>query len=275
MRKAILALSLLVLSALNLYAQSIKEGSTSLFVSKMDAARCSGIKDFHKGEYVDSLTAYIDKIEKDETRADARFTYYNAIFGNDTVQYYRREESFVSKVNLGKGKFYNELEVESRVYPYQRFVYNIDSLDSIAEKRAYDKMRVMKTSDVLMNNEQNCVCYALQCLFDVNGIKCTPIISRNTLCTGLWQMNKFYDKFLSEKAKYPCKSKDIKNATLPDNCFLAFVNKHGMAVHAVFYSNGMFHSKNGMFSPITTNDIKVITKSYSRYDGNTHADHIL
>jgi hypothetical protein len=246
-------------------AQEISEGPTSWFVNR-NQPKTTGVVDFPVAEYRDSLISHFDKIRRVADRSgDTGIFYYDAVFGSDTLTYKVRQKIINSISRDDKGS-YRELEVESDRYPHQRFTAKIDGLESSEISGLTARMQTMKTSDKLMNNEETCIFYALERMFKVNGICPDPIITRNSNFADGRQLNAFFDHFLTAAGEYPCKAKSLRNTDLPDNCVLAFINAHGEIIHAVFFHDGIFYSKNGFWSPIATKKIREITRNYSRYD---------
>lgn len=245
--------------------QKIKEALTTSFVKSKNKAKNEGVRSFAPKFYKDSLMRHIDKIEEyfPSLSDTVSFRFYHAVFRNDTLNYKERKKEFI--YSYGKK---HRLEVESEIAPYQRFEVEIDGLskDEIEDFRA--KMRQMKTSDVLLNNAQTCIFYALNLLLDSEGINPTPIITRNTTFTDGKRLNAFFDYILTENASYPCSSKAIKKSDLPERCILVFRNADDEFIHAVFYrkEEDLFYSKNGLFAPEISKDIRPYTSQYGRYD---------
>ena len=266
-------LSVTTLAAAQHHLQrEIKEGQTYAFVPKktlevasLKGGKQMGVQSMFSGSYQDSLIRYFDKIEAyhRQTKDSIRFRYYMAIFANDTLCYKERKDFVLDSV-LGK----KMLEVESRKAPYQRFEVEVSGLADSEIAALTDSMRQMKTTDVLMNNEQTCIFYALNLLFDDNGINPAPIITRNTTFTDGEQLNAFFNHILTLKGKYSCNSRVIKKADLPDNCVLVFQNAYKQFIHAVYYrkDTGEYYTKNGFFPPIILTSIRPITERYGRYD---------
>ena len=139
--------------------------------------------------------------------------------------------------------------VESRIYPFARFSACIEKLDEAMIEVLKDSMLRMECPlPMLKNNYQTCIFYALDALFQTYGIYTEPVITRNTTYRREEELNAFFDYFLTSTASYPCRYKEIKNVTFPDNCILAFYNGYNHIIHAVFYRNGLFYTKNGLFS---------------------------
>lgn len=262
-------------SAQDNHAQQLKivEGITHSFVPKKTSPKVAslkggkqmGVQSMFGGVYRDSLTRYFDKIEEynRQTGNSIRFRYYRAIFGKDTLCYEERKEVVIDSV-MGK----RMLEVESQKAPYQRFEVEISGLKESEIIALIDSMRQMKTADILMNNGQTCIFYALNLLLDFHGINPAPIITRNTTFTDEDQLNAFFDHILTQKGNYPCKYSVMKKADLPDDCVLVFQNAYKKFIHAVFYrkDTGKYYTKNGWWPPIILNNIHPVTEAYGRYD---------
>lgn len=245
--------------------REIQETITNDFVLKNGKPQNMGVQNLAPKVYRDSLIRYFDKIEEyyPELNDTTIFRFYHAVFGNDTLSYKeRKKEIFRSN---GKNRL---LEVESNVYPYQRFVTEIDGLTIVEIDSLKGEMSQRKTNDILLNNSQTCIFYAINLLLDMEGISPEPIISRNTTFTNGYQLNAFFDHLLALQDSYPCKFKVLKKAELPDRCILVFRNANNEFIHAMFYrkDTGEYYSKNGLFSPIVTKDMHLFTTQYGRYD---------
>jgi len=223
-----------------------------------------GVQSMKNGTYRDSLIRFFDKIEPYQQDKDTvAFRYYRAIFGNDTLCYKERKPVITTSY-----KNETTLEVESQKAPHQRFSVLINGLTETEITALKDSMQQMKTSDMLLNNEQTCIFYALNCLLDLYGINPTPIITRNTTFTKGHQLNAFFDHILTLKGSYPCKTKALRKIHLPDDCVLVFQNAHKEFIHAVFYRKDTkeYYTKNGFWSPVILTDIRPVIERYGRYD---------
>ena len=266
---------LLALSATTLRAQQreIRETVTNDFIpsrTETGKSRRTGVQSLACGTYRDSITRYFDMIE--EYRPDNGDTliyrYYRVLFGEDTLCIKERRSKIIRR--YGRQQI---LEVESRIAPHQRFKVAIDGLTEAETDSLAETMRQMKSSDIIMNNSQTCIFYALNLLLDTEGIDPSPVITRNTTFTNGHQLNALFDHLLSVHSTYPCRHKAIRKADLPDRCVLVFRNARNEYIHAVFYrkDTGEFYSKNGLFSPIVIDDIRPIISSYGR-DYTTRSD---
>ena len=273
MKKYLLILLLLTIHiVLQAQQREIKETVTCDLVPKssktvVPAAMGStrfGVQSMKNAIYQDSLIRLFDKIEPYQQDKDtAVFQYYRATFGNDTLCYKERKPVIITSY---KGK--TTLEVESLKAPHQRFSVVIDGLTGTEISALKDSMQQMKTSDMLLNNEQTCIFYALNCLLDAHGINPAPIITRNTTFTDGYQLNAFFDHILTLKGSYPCKTKELRKMDLPDDCVLVFQNAHKEFIHAVFYRKDTkeYYTKNGFWSPVILTDLRPVTERYGRYD---------
>ena len=130
------------------------------------------------------------------------------------------------------------------------------------------KMQQTQSSELLMNNAQTCIFYALNLMFDYHKIDPSPIITRNTNFTDGHQLNVFFKHIFALETSIPCKYSVLRKTDLPDNCVLVFRNQHNEFIHAAFYQKkpNRFYTKNGLFAPVIVGNIRDITDRYSRYD---------
>lgn len=251
----------------------IRESFTNDFIpSKSVAERrywiddnAVGVQSMYSGEYCDSLVRYFDSIEEYHPQVADTIShrYYRAIFGVGTLCYKERREVFYSTF-AGK----RVIEVESIVAPHQRFVAEIEGLSEEEIEVLKHKMQQMQSSELLMNNAQTCIFYALNLMFDYHKIDPSPIITRNTNLTDGHQLNAFFKHIFTLEASVPCKYSVLRKTDFPDNCVLVFRNQHNEFIHAAFYQKNpnRFYTKNGLFAPVIVGDIRDITDRYSRYD---------
>ena len=269
MKKHLIAV-LLALSATTLYAQQreIRETVTNDFIpsrTENGKSRRTGVQSLACGAYRDSVTRYFDRIEEycPDNGDTLVYRYRRVLFGQDTLCFKERRSEIIR--SYGNQQI---LEVESRIAPHQRFKVEIDGLTEAEIDSLAGTMRQMKSSDIIMNNSQTCIFYALNLLLDAEGVDPSPVITRNTTFTNGHQLNRFFDHLLSVQSVYPCRYKAIQKAELPDRCVLVFRNARNEFIHAVFYrkDTGEFYSKNGLFAPIVIRDLRPIIASYGRYD---------
>ena len=222
-----------------------------------------GVQSLGNGVYHDSLITRFDKIvEYHPLKKDTIYSrYFHVIFGSDTLSY--REKKPVV-INTYGGR--TILEVESQVAPHQRFGVNINGLDAAQIAALTDSMQHYKTSDSLLNNEQTCLFYALNCLLDAEGVNPAPVITRNTNFTNGYQLNAFFNHILNLKATYKSRYSVLKKVELPPQCVLVFQDADKNFIHAVYYrkDRNEYYSKNGFWCPVVVNSIRPMLESYKQ-----------
>ena len=224
-----------------------------------------GVESLGDGHYHDSLISRFDKIVEyfPQIKDTVSNRYYHAIFNGDTLSYREHKPVFI-QTYFG----HKILEVESRLAPHQRFGANIDGLDTAQITALTDSMRYMKTYDSLLNNEQTCLFYALNCFLDANGINPAPVITRNTNFTNGNQLNAFFNHILKLKATYKCQYSVMKKANLPDQCIIVFQDADKQYIHAVYYrkDRNEYYTKNGFWCPAVLKSLRPIIKCYKQAD---------
>ncbi len=240
-----------------------------IFIREKEALRY-GVETFGNGLYTDSLVHYLDTIYYVETQMKNSVpdSIFQAVWKNDTLTYRVRPKIYRGYDYDDKlKKKLRNLVVESRIYPFARFSACIEGLDEAMIEVLEDSMLRMECPlPMLKNNSQTCIFYALDALFQTYGIYTEPVITHNASYTREEDLNAFFDYFLTSEASYPCRYKEIKEAVFPNNCILAFYNGYNHIIHAVFYRNGLFYTKNGWFAPMVLPTLYPILKSYSRWD---------
>lgn len=229
-----------------------------------------GLEKFGTDVYKDSLVNYIDTIKFLGVNSSSYYL-YQAIWGKDTLTY-RYRPSIYKKYTYDQQlkKKVQVLQVESKIPPYTLFTAVIDGLNDETIELLKDSMLRMKSpTATTCNNDQTCIFYALEGIFKTSGINPKPIISHNTNFSKISELNPFFAHFFTVENKYECRYKAIKKVSFPNNCILAFMNDYNEMIHAVFYYDGLFFSKNGLFVPGAFSTLKPILESYSRWDGNT------
>ena len=145
---------------------------------------------------------------------------------------------------------YAQFDYESKIFDYNtRKIIKIN--DSIMTPERIIEVRdslFMQPSqyDVLMNANQDCSSYAMECLFRLNGINPEPIFFRNTIPRSPEIIKKICTKFCIKDSVYSTKTKrKLKNITLPDKSILILTDKNDKFIHCAFYTNGRFYNKLG------------------------------
>ena len=127
-------------------------------------------------------------------------------------------------------------------------------------------LHLPSSQDTLMNCPQACFFYALDAFFRTHGICPDPVITRNTNFSKKEELAAFFEHFLKHTADYPCHYKKVKDVSFPDNSVIVIVNGYNEIIHAVFYHDGLFHTKNGLLSPFVYSTIRPILKGYGSKD---------
>lgn len=228
-----------------------------------------GLEKFGTDTYKDSLINYIDTIRYIGF-SEHSYQLYQAVWGRDTLTYKVRPSIYKTFIyDEQQKKKVRALEVESKIPPYIRFSAVIEGLDDKTIEALTDSMSRMNTSlSISCNNDQTCIFYALEGVLRTNGINPEPIITRNTNFKNIKELNAFFAHFFAEEKRYLCRYKAIKNASLPNNSILVFMNDYNEIIHAVFYHDGLYFSKNGLFVPGVFSTLKPILESYSRWDSD-------
>lgn len=278
-RKDVIIICLICLVALNndlLYAQTVmpKIKPSQLYddqlIQKEKGAIRYGVEIFGNGSYKDSLIHYFDTILHLEGKERNAFNRYQAIWQGDTLTYRVRPQVCKTETyDPEQKKKVQVLEVESQLSPHTRFSAIIEGLQEESIEALKDSMLRMKSdSPISFNNNQTCIFYALEGIFRTNQVNPEPIITRNTNFCNPKELNAFFDRFFTIESKHTCRWKTCKDITLPDNCILVFLDDYNEIIHAVFYHNRLFYTKNGLFVPAVFSSLQPILKHYSRWDGD-------
>lgn len=228
-----------------------------------------GVEIFGSGTYKDSLINYIDTIIDLHRNDGSLYDRYQAVWRKDTLTYRVRPQVCRTETyDYEQKKKVQILEVESQLPPYTCFSVETEGLEESTIQILKDSMlRMRSDSPVAFNNDQTCIFYALEGIFRTNQVDPRPIITRNTNFCEPKELNAFFDYFFVAESKYDCRWKALKKVSLPNNCILAFLNDYNEIIHAVFYHDNLFYTKNGLFVPAVYSSLKPILKHYSRWDG--------
>ena len=121
------------------------------------------------------------------------------------------------------------------------------------EKQRQTYMKLMKFSG------QNCYAYALEKYFSCNGLSEQSIFNKRTRINGK-TIHQIVDHCFEEILSFPTQPKRNLKMKLPDNVLLAFFNKSDWLIHAIYYSEGVFYTKNGVLEPSEFSDLKKFLK---------------
>lgn len=227
-----------------------------------------GVTSFDKEIYHDSLIHYIDTIITNIFDTDNVNIRYKAVWNNDDTISYRERQKVIeyTSIDYHTKERIRILEVESLSPPHERHSIKIDGLSTCEITLLRDSMLYIPASNNnLRNNEQTCIFYALEAIFKNNFIDPEAIINRNSNCNNFDELNKFVDYFFVFNATNICRWKEIKKVEFPNNTLLVIKDAHNRFIHAVYYCDGLFHSKNGFSIPAAYSSIKPIIDIYSRW----------
>lgn len=252
------------------YISELQKGiQDSHWILDSDLVSSPGMIPFGNGNYTDSLINHLDTIQPADWRTPkGNYPVFLAIWGNDTLSYARLPDTrFYYRNDDKQKKKIRVLEVESQLPPYTRFAADVEGLSEKEISALTDSMKRMKSpQDTLMNCPQACFFYALDAFFRTHGICPDPVITRNTNFSKKEELAAFFEHFLKHTADYPCHYKKVKDVSFPDNSVIVIVNGYNEIIHAVFYHDGLFHTKNGLLSPFVYSTIRPILKGYGSKD---------
>jgi hypothetical protein len=107
------------------------------------------------------------------------------------------------------------------------------------EKARQTYIKIMKFSG------QNCYAYALEKYFSCNDLSEQTIFNKRTWIDGK-AIHQVVDNCFEEILSFPTQPKRNLKMKLPDNVLLTFINKSDWIIHAMYYSKGIFYTKNGV-----------------------------
>ncbi|WP_372642446.1 hypothetical protein [Ancylomarina sp.] len=121
------------------------------------------------------------------------------------------------------------------------------------EKGRQEFMQFMKTSG------QNCYSYALERYFDSNGFGNQRVFNKKTFI-GVKTIHQIVDHYFDEIMTFNTHPKRNLKTKLPDNVLLAFIDPLDSISHTIYYSDGVFYTKNGKFKATKFTNLKKYLK---------------
>ena len=265
MRKSIALFGLIIIISMPLMAQR----AVSLLSNENKKHLIAvGTTTFDKAEYQNSLIDYIDTIIAHKIDTNNVYIRYKAVFNNGDTLYYRERQKVIeySSIDYNTNQRIRLLEVESLNPPYERSSIKIDGLTYSEIASLKDSMLYIPASGSnKYSTEQTCVFYALEAIFKNSNINPDPIINRNTNFIDISELNKFVDYFFRLDTSYTFRWKEIKDVKYPNNSLLVIKDAYDRFIHAVYYNDGLFYSKNGVAIPVVYSSIKPVIDNYSRW----------
>lgn len=145
----------------------------------------------------------------------------------------------------------NILSIESHIFPFRRFQYDVTGLDTDSIASVARALRSMPSEEgKLYNSDQNCISYALENIFLFHGIDPQPFFSNSTMPHTFDDLKEILDNFfvleeiINATYRRAIKRSDILAA---NNRFIVIRNQAGEPVHAFFTMQDRYWSKNGLF----------------------------
>ncbi len=139
---------------------------------------------------------------------------------------------------------------------------DINYLSKFAKSSIIDKTEIDTTwyTNFTKTAAQNCHSFALQRVFNFNGIETSHLFTNNTRLGNRYMASLLSTCFDLVDSINTHPKKNLKTDIIVGS-ILIFVNRSGQIIHSVFY-DGEYHSKNGAWPVVTTNRLKEIYKRY-------------
>lgn len=129
-----------------------------------------------------------------------------------------------------------------------------DSAFWTQKKKQEEYVKFIKTS------AQNCYSYALERYFQNDSVYAQDIFSKYS-STDRESIEEILNDHFVKVGEFLAKKG--RKAIIPNHVILAFVSYYDWVIHTVYYSDGVFYSKNGMFPPKEFQKLKeLVKKSY-------------
>ncbi len=109
----------------------------------------------------------------------------------------------------------------------------------------------------------NCYSNALKHFFEFNNLDFNFVFNDSTSVRNMEGFEKIINSSFLLLKEFSTKSKkEIKKFKIQNGSLIVFRNKNGNAIHAIFYNNNIFYSKNGKFEETKYIKINDIFKRY-------------
>ncbi|WP_320052386.1 hypothetical protein [uncultured Acetobacteroides sp.] len=131
-------------------------------------------------------------------------------------------------------------------------------LDSTYVPTDQEKERYLSFFEI---GAQNCHSYSLECYFKNSGIEGISLFDHNT-SVGSEYLTKILASTFEKVQELTIKPKHKPKEGIVSNTILVFSSRYSRAIHSVYYSNGVYFSKNGAFAPKTYSNLNDILKLY-------------
>ena len=112
---------------------------------------------------------------------------------------------------------------------------------------------------------QNCYSYALEKYFENDSIYSQCLFNRNVTIAGP-VLRTIIENHFHLVHEFSVKERKKFMAQVSDNSVIGFVDKEGRIMHLVFYKEGVFFTKNGLFPATEFTSIRKLLKVYLSYN---------
>ena len=152
------------------------------------------------------------------------------------------------------------IEISSLTLPVK---YNLEVMRKIRKDSTFKPSPEAETRliDFIKTASQNCYSFALQKYFAYNNIYSDNIFNQHTALTRHAMENMIENTF-TKVVEFSTKNKKHFKDSLENGTLIIFRNKHDWIIHAFYYENGLFYSKNGGWAAKEFKKMKEIFKSY-------------
>lgn len=141
----------------------------------------------------------------------------------------------------------------------------IDTAELLKMKKAFKDDSPINDKEIaelkanIKTGAQNCYSYALEKYFAHHSSFNQTLFSQTT---GIDRPSAetILSKYFSSIDSFSTDSKQDLKKQLPNNVLVGFVNKENWTTHLVYYNEGVFYSKNGVFKPIEFKSLKKFLK---------------
>lgn len=152
------------------------------------------------------------------------------------------------------------IELSTLIHPVK---YNLDAMRKMKKDSSFTPTPEEEKSaiDFIKTASQNCFSYALQKYFTYHCMAPDLIFNKYTALSKGAIETIIENTFVKTNEFSTKKKKHFKDA-IADGALIIFRNKHDWIIHAFYYENGLFYSKNGAWAAQEYKQMKDIFKRY-------------
>lgn len=120
----------------------------------------------------------------------------------------------------------------------------------------------IKSEKITISYGPNCFAHALDTYFKSNKSEQIDLFDKKSVIFDE-DLKKILENSFSKVQVFHVKRKRLKNQKeINENSILVFKNQYEMVSHAIYFGNGLFYTKNGMYPVQQFSDINKIIKTY-------------